>query len=121
MGMREVPRTITKIVTDVVFSCDVCKKEGVDWVHVCFLCSRDACRKCGVQDARGDYCEECHNSEYSEFYCKDCWELGKETRKEQGRLDRTTEAAQKHLWDRWKKQAVDSLKQENCDGRPEAT
>lgn len=59
---------ITKIIVIPKYFCDVCGNE-TSTVHVCEKCRRHLCSTCVEH-------QEFHD-DYIEYYCHNCWELGK--------------------------------------------
>ena len=68
-------------ITKTIYICDVCNDE-VNHIQVCNICGKDICENCSVDD----YTNIIDNDHSPDYYCKSCWDKGKEYRDEITRL-----------------------------------
>lgn len=85
--------------------CDVCGTEiriGMACsAAVCEYCERDLCEKCiGYEEDTG--------GDYRTVWCKSCWDIGKDYRKQMDSLNKTIESLQK----KWQKEALEKIEKE---------
>ena len=80
--MKEVVTTITQ--------CDYCEETAI---HRCEICKKDTCR----QHTHLDY----SGGGYAVTFCKQCWDIGKEFRKEIDKVERNLELKISILKSQW--------------------
>ena len=77
--MRTHKKSIIETTTSEIY-CDICKTQIKSRYHVCVICQKDICEKCvgHEDDTIGDY---------SNYYCKTCWQIGEPFRNKINQLN----------------------------------
>lgn len=83
--------TETKTEKHSYYYCDVC---GEPTYKICKVCGRDICNKHSISDERqyGDYTDYC---------CKECWDIGKPYREQQEILQLECETETEKIEKQW--------------------
>lgn len=76
-------RTTEQVTHDVtVMKCDFCKNaQGMGrGIKQCPICGRDVCSDCAVKTSEDLSDKPDFYDDYPDYYCKECWEMGKQIR-----------------------------------------
>lgn len=99
--IKETKETVTSEVITKTRFCDVCGEEIKKRSYTssqCEICHRDICSACvGHNEDAGDY---------TDVYCKDCWELGENYRK----VLEEHEKEEEQLHEEWYNKAIEKSK-----------
>lgn len=67
------------------------------------ICGCDVCRNCAIITNISYLQEECFIGDYPDYYCKKCWQAGKEICEEIHQIRDRVEEEENKLWIEWRK------------------
>ena len=107
MEFKETVRVKAHQSTITYYICDTCGRKVTDraWGEMkqCHICKKDVCKSCAIITDHWYLEHGSFAGDYPDYFCKKCWELSNEVRKEiQVARDREIE-----LWEQWHKLAVE--------------
>ena len=91
-----------KEVEQVALICDFCGSEP-QRMKICFICKKDICYNCAIKTDIEGLQEGYFYSDYPNYYCGECWQIGKDIRKKINQIRDKADEEESELWEEWRK------------------